>query len=72
MKAQLKDLNMAGLIEKRVTLCEVKRIKTKQLEEQLIRKPNPIKITQHDIDDLNRRIRKDAEEMRKRKRKRIC
>ena len=52
MKAQLKEFNMAGLIEKRVALCEVKRIKTKPLEEQLIRKPNPIKITQHDIDDL--------------------
>ena len=60
---------MARLIEKRETLCEVKRIKTKPLEEQLVRKPNPIKITQRDIDDLNRRIRKDAEEMRKRKEK---
>lgn len=57
---------MERLIEKRVTLCEVKRIKTKPLEEQLVRKPNPIKITQRDIDDLNRRIRKDAEEARKR------
>jgi hypothetical protein len=60
---------MARLIEERVALCEVKRIKTKPIEEQLVRKPNPIKITQRDVDDLNRRIRKDAEEMRKRKEK---
>lgn len=57
---------MARLIEKRVTLCEVKRIPTKPMEEHLERKPNPIKVTQRDVDDLNRRIRKDAEEARKR------
>jgi len=57
---------MARLIEKRVTLCEVKRIPTKPMNEQLTTKRNPIKITQRDIDDLNRRIRKDAEEARRR------
>lgn len=58
---------MARLIEKRVTLCEEKRIPTKPIEEQLVRKSNPIKITQRDIDDLNRKIRKEMEEVQKRR-----